>query len=91
MTSRGQWRRVDRRVQPKIKTAPAVKDTAAKLLHSCINANVHRGERGLAALGLDRIVQFFQCAHGFANRNDVVGWGQCFGQCSPKAARRAGD
>ena len=66
-------------------------DTTAQRLHGGTCGDIHRGQCGAAALGLDPVVKLFERANGAAHSDDVVGGGQRLGQSGTKSARGACD
>lgn len=82
---------MDRGMRPKINMPPAVKDRPAQLRHRVGFGDVHRRQRSGPTNGFDAIVQFLQRANGFGDGDDVVGRGEGFGKCCPKATRCTGD
>ena len=55
--------------------------------HGIAVGDVHRGQRRLAALGLDPVVKVLEPADGAADSNDVMGVRQRLGQGKAQTAR----
>ena len=91
MIGRRQGTGMHRRMHPERDLPPAVMHRPAELRHRVSLGDVHRRERGSAALFLDAVVQFFQPAHRARDSDDVMRVGQCLCQCKAKTARGAGN
>ena len=60
------------RMDPQIEFPPTVINPPAELRHGRLNRDVHRCQRGLAAFGLDPVIEFLERARGARNGDDVM-------------------
>lgn len=85
------WGGMDCRVQPHIKAAPAVINSATQGLHGRRVCDVHRCQCGAAAKGFDPVIKLFECADRAAHSDDVMCRRKRLSEGGTKAARGACD